>query len=324
VAFLAAVQTKLESDAYRTSAAFSDWILGQTRQALVGREPAEPALVAFPEMIGLPLLLFLERSTNASRVRDAALELARERWLDALRLGLKHRNLGLSSLVLPRAMPIFDAYMTAFSRAAQATNSFIVGGSVLLPEIEFEAAKGLHITDGRVQNVSYTFSPTGKILARTGKINLTAGLESALGLSGMIPQAWHAVQTPLGHLGTLICYDAFFERALERADAFGTQILVQPSANAAVWDGPWSADATLNEGEEWLARGPVARIQGRTNTRYVVNPMLVGKLLEIEFQGRSSIAVNRALEPDARTHPRGVLTIAYTATEFEIVTARVS
>jgi predicted amidohydrolase len=324
VAFLAAVQTKLEMDAYRTSAAFSEWILGQTQKALLGRDPLEPALVAFPEMIGLPLLLFLERRLRAENVRDATLELARERWQDALRLALKHRNLGVSSLVLPGAISVFDAYTTAFSKAAQATNSFIVGGSVLLPEIELEAAKGLHIADGRVQNVSYTFSPTGKILSRTGKMNLTGGLESALGLSSMAYGAWHTAQTPVGMLGTLICYDAFFERALERADAMGAQILVQPSANAAIWDGPWSGDKTLLEGQEWLTRGPITRIQGRTNTRYVLNPMLVGKLLEIEFQGRSSIAVNRALEPDAVTDRHGVLSIAQTATEFEVVTTRIS
>jgi predicted amidohydrolase len=318
VTFLAAVQTKLELDAYRTSAAFSDWILSQTRQALLERDPSEPALVAFPEMIGLPLLLFLERTTNAENVRDAALGLFRERWLDALRLGLKHRNFGLSSLVLPRALPVFDAYTTAFSKAARATNSFIVGGSVLLPGIELEAAKGLHISDGRVQNVSYTFSPTGNILARTGKINLTGGLESALGLSSMSLNAWHTAQTPFGKIGTLICYDAFFERLLERADAMGAQILVQPSANAAVWDGPWSADATLLEGQEWLARGPVTRVQGRTNTRYVLNPMLVGRLLELEFQGKSSIAVNRFLEPE------GVTAMAQSAMDFEIVTTRIS
>ncbi len=324
MAFLAAVQTKLELDAYRSSAAFSDWILGQTQKALLGRDPNEPALIAFPEMIGLPLLLFLERTTNAANVRDAALGLAKERWPDALRLGLKHRNFGLSSLVLPGAISVFDAYMTAFSKAAQATNSFIVGGSVLLPEIELEAAKGLHISDGRVQNVSYTFSPTGKILSRTGKINLTGGLESALGLSGMAYDAWQTARTPLGTIGTLICYDAFFERSLERADALNTQILVQPSANAAVWDGPWSADKTLIEGREWLARGPITRIQGRTNTRYVINPMLVGTLLELEFQGRSSIAVNRVLAPDAVTDAHGVLAMADTATEFEIVTAHIS
>lgn len=323
MAFIAAVQTKLETHAYCTSAAFADWILEQTRSALEGRDPAEPALVAFPEMIGLPLLLYLERRTKAARVRDTALELARERWPEALRLGLKHGNLTLSSLILPRAIPIFDAYTRAFSGAARELNAFIVGGSALLPGIELEAARGLHIADGRVENVSYSFSPTGKILARTAKMNLTGGLESSLGLSGMKPEAWHAAQTPLGIVGTLICFDAFFERALERADALGVRILVQPSANAAVWDGPWSADATLNEGQEWLARGPITGIQGRTNARYVLNPMLVGKLLEIEFQGRSSIAVNLRLEPDATTDARGILAMARTATEFEIVTARI-
>ncbi len=321
MAFVAAVQTKLEPDAYRTSAAFADWILEQTNAALQGRDPLQAALVAFPEMIGLPLLVFLERRTQAASARDAVLELARERWSQAIQLGLRHGNIGISSLILPRAIPIFDAYTAAFSRAARATNSFIVGGSVLLPQIELEAARGLHIAGGRVQNVSYTFSPSGKILSRTGKINLTGGLESSLGLSRMKPEAWHAAHTPLGTLGTLICFDAFFERALERADALGTHILVQPSANAAVWDGPWSADSSLIEGREWLARGPVRRVQGRTNTRHVINPMLVGTFLGIEFQGRSSIATNLNLMPNAAENP--VLGMARTATEYETLSLEI-
>jgi hypothetical protein len=320
--FLAAVQTKLEVEAYRSSAAFGAWILEQSKRAVRDRNPDEPALIAFPEMIGLPLLLFLERDCHASTARDAILELAQRYGMQAVWLALRYGNLSLSSLVLPRALQVFDAYTTAFARAARETSSFIVGGSVLLPTLEFEAARGAFIADGRVCNVSFMFTPSGTVLSRTPKQNLTGGLESSLGLARGSLEAIVPSHTALGPVITLICFDAFFETLLERADALGARILVQPSANAARWDGPWSADDRLIEGAEWLRRGPVARIQGRTNLRCVVNPMLTGSLLEVAFEGCSSIAVNRHLEPDVPADERGIVAIAQTATEAEVITAR--
>ena len=321
--FLAAVQTKLEPEAYTTSATFNEWILEQAQQAVRDRNADETTLIAFPEMIGLPLLLFLERQTKASTARDAMLELVREHGLETIWLGLRHGNWSLSSLVLTRTLHVFDAYTTAFARAARETNTFIVGGSVLLPTLEFEAARGLYISDGRVRNVSFMFAPSGRVLSRTPKLNLTGGLESSLGLSRGRLEEVQAVQTPLGTITTLICYDAFFETLLERADACGTRILVQPSANAAPWDGPWSADQTLREGTEWLRRGPVSRLQGRANLRYVVNPMLVGSLLDVHFEGRSSISLNRNLVSDVHSDEHGIIAIAANPTDSEVVTARI-
>ena len=320
--FLACVQTKLEADAYRSTPDFAAWVLEQTRQALRERDPNAPALVAFPELIGLPLAFYLDRSVNhpvtrATTARQAALELARDAWRDTLRLGLRGGRLAAASLLLPNALEVHAAFVRAFAATARETNSFIVAGSAFLPGVEDEAARGLHLADARVQNVSYTFAPSGLILGRQAKINLTAGLERQLGLSTARLEDLVVLHTPLGRLSTLICYDAFFERALERADGLGAQILVQPSANAARWDGPWSADATRVEGEEWLRRGPAERLQGRVNLRHALNPMLVGRLFDIEFEGRSSISSNRTLEPN------GTLQLAPNATEAGVVTKNV-
>jgi predicted amidohydrolase len=317
--FLAAVQSHLEMDAYRSLEAFSAWIEGQTARALEGREPNEGALVAFPELIGLPLLFHLERRTNATKTQDAAVELLRESWLEAARYGLRHAHLSLSNLVLPQAVRLHTTMLEAFSRAARQHRAFIVAGSSFLPTVDDEAAKGAHVADARVRNVSYLFAPSGRILSRSAKINLTAGMESALGLTRLRLEDLHAAVTPLGRVATLICYDAFFDTCLERADSLGAQILVQPSANAQKWNGPWSADPRAVEGEQWLARGVTARVQGRVNLRYAVNPMLVGTLFDLEFEGCSSISANTELTG----HERALLEIAPRADEFAVVTARV-
>jgi predicted amidohydrolase len=319
VAFFACVQSKLELDAYLSGQAFEAWILGQVRLALESRDSGEVALVAFPELIGLPLLFFLNRKVNASKVQDAALELAKESWLEALKFGLQFQNFSASSFILPRATSLFEVFVHAFSSAAKQTNSFISAGSSFLSSVEFEAAKGLHLADGRVQNVSFLFAPSGKILSRSPKLNLTAGLEKLVGLSrGRIEDVAVAV-TPLGRVATLICYDGFFERALEKADSLGAQIVVQPSANAALWNGAWSADPSKIEGQEWLARGIMHGIQERVNIRYALNPMMVGNLFDLVFEGRSSISANQSL-----THAENpILNIATSHNDFEIVTARV-
>jgi predicted amidohydrolase len=302
VTFLAAVQTKLEVEAYRESRAFAAWIDEQTRKALETRDTNELALVAFPELIGLPLLFFLSRETRATTAQEAGLELLRETWLEALQNSLEHRYLSISNLVLPRALAMHKSLCNAFSNAAQKHNAFIVAGSSFLPFVDDEAAKGVHVLDPRVQNVSYLFAPHGQLFSRTPKINLTGGLESRLGLSKGRLEDWQSAQTPLGKVGTLICYDAFFDACIQKADSSGTDILVQPSANAAKWHGPWSADTTRLEGQEWMARGAGTRIQNALNIRVMLNPMLVGRLFDLEFEGCSSITFNQSLEPKPSVH----------------------
>jgi predicted amidohydrolase len=317
--FLSAVQSKLEVAAYGSTADFRTWIEEQTALALQRRDPHEAALVAFPELIGLPLLFHLEREPRATKVQEAALELARESWLGALQMGVQHLHFSLSNLILPRAILMHRAMLEAFSKAAKQHDAFIVGGSSFLPLVDNEAAKGVHIGNARVQNVSYLFAPGGRILERSAKLNLTSGLESAIGLSRARLAEISAAHTPLGGITTLICYDSFFERCVERADALGSTILVQPSANAAQWNGPWGADKTLIEGEEWLARGLPLRLQNRVNLRYGVNPMLVGKLFDLEFQGCSHISANVSLTG----FEKPMLEIAPRPDEFAIVSARV-
>jgi predicted amidohydrolase len=326
--FLACVQSKLEPEAYRNGDDFAAWVLEQTQRALENRDPSEAALVAFPELIGLPLAFYLDRSFKANTAQEAALGLLRESWLEALTLGVRHGRLLSANLLLPRALEVFAAFKWAFSRAARETDSFIVAGSAFLPGIESEAARGTFLSDARVQNVSFTFAPSGLIVSRQPKINLTGGLESNLGLARGRLEELLVTRTPFADVCTLICFDAFFERALERADALGAHILVQPSANAARWDGPWSADSSLNEGVEWWRRGPASKIQGRVNIRYCLNPMLVGRLFDLEFEGRSSIAVNTALEPDLLAKTQGLphehlIAVADSASDFAVISARV-
>ncbi len=301
---IAAVQTEIEPAAYRDDVSFSQWIDTQVSTALLHRCDGEEALVTFPELIALPLY-FREHFSGHSagvgeskKVMDAAKALLKTEFWRGCALGFRMGNITPSAFLLPRALWVFDVYTRAFAEAARAHRCTIVAGSVFLPPVEHEAARGTYIEQGGISNVSFTFSPQGRIIARTSKVNLTRGLESSLGLRRGRKELLPAPQLPFGRLATLICYDAFFETLLEHIDALGGQILVQPSANARPWDGPWSADAREIEGKAWLERGPAARIAGRSHLRVVVNPMLVGQLFDLGFEGRSSITVVDGVVPE--------------------------
>jgi hypothetical protein len=93
----------------------------------------------------------------------------------------------------------------------------------------------------------------------------------------------------LGTVANLICLDAFHDDLIEQADAAGAWLVVQPSANAARWNGPWSKDPKEIEGEVWLREGLAKKLQNRENLRYGLNPMLNGAFYDLYFEGRSGI-----------------------------------
>ena len=322
---LIAVQAQLRLANYRSPEAFTAWILELSEHAVAGLDNA-PKLLAFPETIGLPLLLTLGNYAEVSRqtrVTGAALSLLRRQWRSVLRAALSHRALGPRALFVARALPAYRAYAQAFSEAAQRTGATIVAGSSFLPYIEQEASRGLHVANGRVQNVAYTFAPTGTILGRSGKRYLTRGLESRLGLSRAPLSNMRVLHTLAGRIGVALCLDGFYSSVLEQLDGAGADVVVQPSANYAPWTRRWPPDETYSEGEAWLSLGLRAGVRNRQNIRYGVNPMLVGGLFELQAEGCSSIVANPRFTAAEAGGYGGVLTLAHSYDQEEVVRAKV-
>ena len=321
---LIAVQAQLRLANYRSPEAFTAWITELSERAVAGLDDA-PKLLAFPETIGLPLLLTLGNYADVSRqtrLTGAALTVLRRQWRSVLRAAFSHRALGPQALFVARALPAYRAYVAAFSGAAQRTGATIVAGSSFFPHIESEASRGLHVADGRVQNVAYTFAPTGTVLGRSGKRYLTRGLESRLGLS-RAPASAQVLHTPAGRVGVALCLDGFYSSVLEHLDGAGADIVVQPSANYAPWTRRWPPDETYSEGEAWLSLGLRAGVRGRQHIRYGVNPMLVGGLFELQAEGCSSIVANPRFTAAAAGGYGGVLALAHSYNQEEVVRAKV-
>jgi predicted amidohydrolase len=319
---LIAVQADMRLDHYRSAEAFAAKVLELTHLAVDGLDDA-PRVIAFPETIGLPLLFALDRSESAAMAGSAAAALlarARADWRGALAAAWRGRSVGLGALYLAQAPAAHRAYVDAFAAAARTARATVVAGSIFLPLVEREAARGLHVSDGRVRNVAYTLAPSGRILGRTAKIHLTPGAERRAGLAAATLGAASPLHSEVGAIGVAICLDAFYPSVVERHDAAGAWLLVQPSANHADWERRWPQDPALSEGEAWLRYGLREQIQRRTNLRYGLNPMLVGEVLDLRPRGRSSVVADVRHRPDAELEGwPGLLAIAESSDREEIV-----
>jgi predicted amidohydrolase len=322
---LIAVQAEMQLSHYRSPEAFAAWISELSRRAVAGLDDA-PKLLAFPETIGMPLLLTSHYAevSRCTRLPEAVRVLLGREWRAVLRSAFKHGAWGPQAFFLARALPAYRAYVEAFSAAARETGATLVAGSSFLPLVADEPARGPHVADARVENVAYTFAPTGTPLGRSAKRYLTPGLESRLGLARALTEAQQVLTTPAGRVGVAVCLDGFHSSVLDAFDGLGAEVVVQPSANYAPWTRRWPPDDAYSEGEAWLSLGLRAGVRGRQNVRYGVNPMLVGGLFDLRAEGRSSIVANPRYHAAETEGYGGVVALAETFDREEIVRARVT
>jgi len=283
---LVALQTELRLEHYRDAGAFRARVLGLCSRAVEGLPEGEARVLAFPEAFALPLVFWLETPeevVQAPTALAAGLRLLRLRWREALGSGPPSPSV----LFYLRALEVWPLWEETFAQAAKQSGAYVVAGSLFSPRVDWEPAQGYHRQGRGVYNLSLVLNPQGRVLSRVPKVNLTKEERQSFLQGG----GWGAqvVQTGLGRVANLICLDAFHEHLVEQCDAAGAWLVVQPSANAARWEGPWSADPDQVEGQVWLQEGLARKLEGRENLRYGLNPMLNGDLYNLHFEGRSGV-----------------------------------
>lgn len=325
---LAAVQVAWSPALYASPDAFRERMLALGDAAVADAGDAA-RLVAFPELLALPLLLTARGDPEALRAPTFGAALARlarsdlRRWLaTAWRL----RAPSAAAVYGSYAVDAYRLWHDTFAEVARRCRAVVVAGTAFLPDVDHEPSSGWHVRDLAVHNVALTFAPSGACLARTAKVHLTPGAEQRAGLRrGRIEDLW-PVDSAVGRVAVAVCLDGFHERVMATLDARGAEIVVQPSANDAPWDRPWPRDPSRLEGDVWLAEGLRATVQRRKAIRYGVNPMMVGDAFGLQPRGRSSLVANRALvgaSPRVGSAMQGLLAIAPDAVSEAIVTVRV-
>jgi predicted amidohydrolase len=309
---LFAVQPRVSLEDYASPEAFTarHRALAERVDRLRARDaagrPLHPALAVWPEMVGAPLGLMghLEwvrgcRTTSGAMTRVALLEAGA-----LVRAWSRYRPASLEeTLYAAVAARVHRAMWETFSGIARDFGLWVVGGSALLPANRLgEDTPDFEPVSGRTFNTSATFSPEGRCVAVTRKVNLVPTQEDVVKLSPGRPEDLRVVDTPFGRLGTLICYDGFrephtsgepwFVPAAQLMDALGADVLAQPSANAWSWDAPWAFNAPGEHQlrrEQWFNEGLYAQLRSLSRVRYAVNPQLVGGFFDNVFEAPSLI-----------------------------------
>lgn len=331
---LIAVQARMEWADYVRPGAFEAKIDSFVPAVKAARASAgHPAVVVFPEDIGLFLVAVgAERALESCKTTDEAFNRLALKHAPAIAWAMVRRRVTnpKAAFWLARAGRVHEIMVGAFSRFARETGAHVVAGSAALPRNAHGLVLRPFAPAGReVFNLSYTFGPTGELLAETAKVNLVPTMEDTIGLSPGSAARVPAVDAGGFKVATAICYDGFrcahsrsepgFTPLLPILDRMGVEIVAQPSANPWPWEDRWifaePGDDRLRK-EQWLGEGAHSLLAQLDKVTYIVNPQLVAGFLDVHFEGRSFIFAREGGE--VRT-----LAEARTTGAEEIIHARV-
>jgi predicted amidohydrolase len=292
----AAIQMAYRLEDYSSREVFRKRVLALVKKARQ-HAPQKPMLVAFPEDVGLGLLFLqdYERVRTSKTMVEAGTRLMEKYHINPF----SDRELGKQSNAFPLAVRqlmvrlsqfVERVYHETFSEAARLHRCWLVAGSAPLASGDC------------VFNTCYVYNPSGERILVQRKVNLVPLEQTAgLNLCPADPDHLTPFETPIGKMGVLICYDAFFTALVDALVRKGAQVLVQPSFNPLPW--------TKEQREAWET-GLLAAAQRHAHL-IGINPMGVGQLFDVVAEGVSSIVAHKTRTPDgsgylarARSHNR--------------------
>ena len=317
-AALVAIQLEIDAEILASPDAYRAHLEAECERALSegGGDRADARLVVFPEIAG-HLALYALAPPAARRAKTLGSALAASavrRPFDVLRGLATTRLLDGRHAVLAALAPDGERWWkSVFGPLAKEHAAYIVAGSYLR----------LH-ADGSLTNASITFGPDGRLLSTTDKVNLVPGLED--GARGALALARGdanvpIVDTPMGRLATLICYDAFREphTRTERFIALGPRladrgvdIIANPAANPWPWRAAWKFNEdgeSLTRDQQWDLEGMCGSLRQIPFATYGITAHLVGHVLDLAFEGTSEVVERSGAEVRllgrAQAHDRG-------------------
>jgi predicted amidohydrolase len=314
---LVAVQLEIGSDILASADAYRLHLEKAAAMAVATSGHADAHLLVFPELAGhLALYALAPPAAHRARTLGAALAAsAVRRPFDVIRGVATTRLLDARHAVLAALAPDGERWWkSVFGPLARQLGVYIVAGSHLRLG-----------ADGALTNASLLFGPDGRLLSTTDKVNLVPGMEDgARGALALSRGDSHVpiVETRLGSVATLICYDAFCEphTRTERFVAMGPRIaeraslavVANPAANPWPWQGPWKFNEpgeNLVRAEQWHREGLCGSLAQTPFARFGITAHLVGKVLDLAFEGASEIVERDGTEvrqlARATHHDRG-------------------
>ncbi|WP_420595201.1 nitrilase-related carbon-nitrogen hydrolase [Deinococcus sp.] len=287
-----AVQPQWHVSDFLSAAAFARWLRSQLDAARPHLRPGQANLVVLTELNGLPLVLrggYLAAATG--KFKWAAALLLIHHLPEVLPILLRERVSPIRALQLARASENVQLYLKTCRDLAREYGVYLVSGSTPMPHYRLES-KRLKRVGNALYNQTLIFGPQGELIGSADKVHLTPDEEGGgVDLSPSQLSELRVFPTPAGDLGVAISLDAFRPDVTGTLAAQGCTVLLQPDANGSPWtgkEGIFPAGQTPRDQPlAWLESS--WQVTNAGQIRYAVNPMVVGNLLDLTFDGQSAI-----------------------------------
>ncbi len=298
-----AVQPKWGASDFLTAHRFRAWMTGQLEAARPHLHPEHPNLVVLTELNGLPLVLRGGWIAAApGKFEWAAALLFLHHLPAALPIMLGEHVSPIRALQLARADGNAALYLKVCQSLAREYGVYLVCGSIPMPRYRLSGGT-LVRTGPQLDNQTVILAPDGSLVGAASKVYLTPDEEAGgMDLSPGVLEELRVFPTPVGDLSVAISLDAFRPEVIARLEARGCTVLLQPDANGS----PWTGKEGIYPAGQTPRDQPLAWLESSWQVtatsdqiRYAVNPMVVGNLLDLSFDGQSAITgpADEGLEP---------------------------
>ncbi len=301
-----AVQPKWRASDFLSATRFRAWMTTQLESAKPHLHPNQPNLVVLTELNGLPLVLrdgWLAAATG--RFEWAAALLFVHHLPAALPILLREKVSPIRALQLALADANAALYLSVCRDLAREYGVYLASGSTPMPEYVLEGVR-LRRTGPHLYNQTLLLAPDGTLIGAASKVCLTPAEEAGgVDLSPGTLEGLRVFPTSVGDLGVAISLDAFRPEVISHLEAQGCTVLLQPDANGSPWtslEGIYPAGQTPRDQPlAWLESS--WQVTARSEQiRYAVNPMVVGNLLDLSFDGQSAVTGPAAEGPEPRSY----------------------
>ncbi|WP_103130843.1 nitrilase-related carbon-nitrogen hydrolase [Deinococcus aerius] len=301
-----AVQPQWSAADFTSAAAFRAWMRAQLELARPLLAPDRPNLVVLTELNGLPLVLRgAPLAARAGTFERAALLLFLHHLPRVLPVLLRERVSPVRALQLALSAGNTRLYLETCRDLAREYGVYLCCGSAPMPRYRLEGRRLLR-EPGILHNEAVILGPGGELIGVADKVHLTPDEEGeGVDLTPGPLDELRVFPTPVGDLGVAISLDAFRADVTSRLEEQGCTVLLQPDANGAPWTAPEGLPPDPGNVRDqplaWLESSWQATTTGRS-IRYAVNPMVVGNLLDLTFDGQSAITGRAEDAPEPRSY----------------------
>ena len=287
-------------------------------------------LVIYPEHIGTWLLLLGEKHNIAEmETLEEAMNIivysnAFDYFLGYLKTG-DETNTEVSSIFRMKAKTMLRAYYKAFSELSNETKTYIVAGSIVLPEPRVVGGEIYLELDGPLYNASFLFGPDGKVLGNPILKAFPKAAEDHYTSAGD-PKISQVFELPLGKTSIMLSNDSWNSQSYENEINDSAEIILVSSfctedySMTSKWSGydrkisqenlDLENIGELTNREAWEKYGLPAQIKN-TKANVALTVFLHGNFWNLDSDGQPFAWLNNRILPVTPSGKGGVWSLNF-------------